>query len=94
MPLVRAVTFDGVSADRVAQLAQQIEGGERPQDVPVTEMIMLHDEANGRALVLQFFANEADFEQGAAIFSAMPADETPGQRASVDRYSLAARAMA
>ncbi len=92
MSLVRAVTFEGVSAERVANIVSQIASGERPEDVPVTEMIMLHDEANARAVVLQFFDNDADYARGEAVFAAMPADETPGTRASVDRYTLAGRA--
>jgi hypothetical protein len=94
MSLVRAVAFEGVSAERMAELAQQVESGERPEDVPITELLVLHDESSGRALVLQFFANDADYERGAAIFSAMPAGDTPGQRASVDRYTVVARATA
>jgi hypothetical protein len=94
MSVVRAVTFEGVSAERVANLVSRMESGERPEDVPVTEMMMLHDEANDRALVLQFFADDADYARGEAVFAAMPADETPGTRASVDRYTLAVRATA
>jgi hypothetical protein len=94
MSLVRAVAFEGVDAERMAELAQQVETGERPEDVPITELLVLHDEASGRALVLQFFANDADYERGAAVFSAMPATDTPGQRTSVDRYTVVARATA
>ncbi len=91
MSLVRAVTFEGVSAERVANLVNQIESGDRPEGVTVTEMMMLHDAANARAVVLQFFENDADYARGEAVFAAMPAAETPGTRASVDRYTLAVR---
>ena len=94
MSLVRAVAFEGVAADRMAELAQQVENGERPADVPITELLVLHDQDSGRALVLQFFANEADYERGAEVFSAMPATDTPGRRTSVDRFTVVARATA
>jgi hypothetical protein len=94
MSLVRAVAFDGVAAERMAELAQQVESGERPEDVPITELLVLHDQESGRALVLQFFANEADYQRGEAIFSAMPAGDTPGRRTSVDRFTVVARATA
>jgi hypothetical protein len=49
---------------------------------------MLHDAAQGTAVVLQYFATAEDMEEGAQAFSAMDASETPGTRASVDMSEL------
>jgi hypothetical protein len=38
-----------------------------------------------------FFENEDDYEQGDKTLSAMPAGDTPGQRASVTKYNVAIR---
>ena len=40
-------------------------------------------------LVLQYFATAGDMEEGAQVFSAMDAGETPGSRASVDMCQIA-----
>ena len=49
---------------------------------------MLLDEAQGTAVVLQYFATEEDMKAGAAAFGAMDASETPGTRASVDMCEI------
>jgi hypothetical protein len=92
MALARVVQFDDVSPDRMAQLKSQVESGERPEGLPATEMILLHDAENGKALAVIFFDNEEDYRQGDATLSAMPADEVPGTRASVTKYDVAVRA--
>ena len=56
--------------------------------VPTTGLKILLDEAQGTAVVLQYFATAEDMETGAAAFSAMDASETPGTRASVDMCEL------
>jgi hypothetical protein len=92
MALARVVQFDDVSPDRMAQLKSQVESGERPEGLPATEMVLLHDAENGKALAVIFFDNEEDYRQGDATLSAMPADEVPGTRASVTKYDVAVRA--
>jgi hypothetical protein len=91
MALARVVEFDGVSQDRIAQLKSQIESGDRPEGLPATEFMLLHDGGSEKALAIVFFDNEADYQQGDATLSAMPADETPGHRASVSKYDVALR---
>jgi hypothetical protein len=92
MALARVVEFDDVSPDRMAQLKSQVESGERPEGLPATEMILLHDADAGKALAVIFFDNEDDYRQGDETLSAMPADEVPGTRASVSKYDVAVRA--
>jgi hypothetical protein len=86
---VRAVRFTDVSDERIKGLLARIEESDGPPPgVPMTELKMLFDEAQGTALVLQYFATEEDMKAGAEAFSAMDASETPGVRASVDMCEI------
>jgi hypothetical protein len=91
MALARVVTFDGVSADRMAQLTKEIEADDPPADVPATEILMLHDPDAQKSVVVLFFDNEDDYRRGDEALSAMPAGDTPGQRTSVAKYDVAGR---
>ena len=91
MPLARVVTFDGVSSERMDQMRRDMEGETRPDDVPATEFVVLHDPDAEKALVLLFFDNEEDYRRGDAALNAMPAGDTPGTRTSVTKYEVAAR---
>ena len=92
MALARVVSFEGVNAERMGQLARDIEQGERPAELPATEMTVLHDPDTDTALAIVFFDNEDDYRQGDAVLSAMPARDTPGRRTSVTKYNVAVRA--
>ena len=94
MALARVVAFDGVDQERVNQLKSQIESDPRPEDVPATEIVMLHDSSANRSLVILFFDNEEDYQRGDAALNAMEPGDTPGRRASVDRYDVAFRQQA
>jgi hypothetical protein len=91
MPLARVVTFDGVSSERMAEMQREMEGNERPEGVPATEIVILHDPEAEKSLVVVFFENEEDYRQGDAALSAMPAGDTPGKRSSVTKYNVAFR---
>jgi hypothetical protein len=91
MALARVVTFEGVSKERMDELAREMEGGERPEGLPATEMIALHDADAEKSLVIVFFENEDDYNQGDATLSAMPTGDTPGRRTSVGKYTVAVR---
>jgi hypothetical protein len=82
---VRAVRFTDVSADRMRGLLARIEESDGPPPgVPATGLKVLFDEAQGTAVVLQYFESADDMEAGDQVFSAMDPSETPGTRASVD----------
>ena len=49
---------------------------------------VLFDEAQGTAVVLQYFATAEDMQASAKVFAAMDPAETPGPRASVDACEL------
>ena len=91
MALARVVTFEGVDGDRVRQLKSQMESGERPDNLPATEFLLLHDADSDKAVVVVFFDSEDDYATGDATLSSMPADDTPGKRTSVDKYDVALR---
>jgi hypothetical protein len=91
MALARVVTFDGVSKDRMDQMRSEMEGGERPDNIPASEVIMLHDPEAEKSVAIVFFENEDDYAQGDAALNAMPAGDTPGQRSSVTKYDVAMR---
>ena len=91
MALARVVSFEGVSTERMEELAGEMREGERPEDLPATEVVVLHDPEAEKSLVILFFATEDDYMRGDAVLSAMPADDTPGRRASVTKYDVSMR---
>jgi hypothetical protein len=94
MALARVVTFEGVAADRIDGLKKNIEQGERPEGLPASEILVLHDPAAERATVLLFFESEDDYRRGDEIMNAMPGTDTPGTRTSVTKYDVVVRATA
>jgi hypothetical protein len=91
MALARVVSFDGVTSARAAEMQREMEGSERPDNVPAKEIIVLHDPEAEKSLVIVVFENEEDYRAGDAALSAMPAGDTPGQRTSVAKYDVAFR---
>ena len=89
MTLARVVAFEGVNRDRIDELKRQMEDGQPPADIPVKEMIMLHDAEAEKSLVILFFENEVDYRRGDEALNAMPAGDTPGRRASIAKYDVA-----
>jgi hypothetical protein len=91
MALARVVTFEGVSKDRMEQMEREMQEGDRPDEVPATEFIVLHDPDAEKSLVVLFFDTEDDYRKGDEFLSAMPAGDTPGRRTSVTKYNVAIR---
>jgi hypothetical protein len=91
MALARVVEFEGVSKERVDQMRQEMEGSPPPEDIPLEELIVLHDADAEKAVVVVFFDSEEDYRQGDAALNAMPAQDTPGKRSSVKKYEVAHR---
>jgi hypothetical protein len=91
MALARVVTFEGVSKDRMDQMKNEMSGQERPEDIPASELLVLHDPETERSLVAVFFENEDDYRRGDEMLNAMPAGDTPGRRTSVAKYEVAIR---
>jgi len=91
MAIARVVTFDGVTSDRMEEMRRQMEGGERPEGLPATEIMVLHDPDAEKSMVVLFFDSEDDYRKGDEVLNAMPASDTPGQRSSVARYDVPVR---
>ena len=91
MPLARVVSFDGVSSERMAEMQREMQGSERPDNVPAKEIVVLHDPEAEKSVVIVFFDTEDDYKRGDEALSAMPANETPGKRSSVAKYQVAFR---
>ena len=91
MAVARLVTFDGVSKQRMDEIKREMDEGDRPDEVPATEIIVLHDPEAERSVVILFFDSEADYQRGHEALNAMPAGDTPGQRTSVAKYEVASR---
>jgi hypothetical protein len=85
---VRVVRFTDVSAERIEGLLGRIKESGPPPGIPITGLKVLYDEAQGTAVVLQYFATAQDMDAGAEAFSAMDTGETPGTRASVDMCEI------
>jgi hypothetical protein len=91
MAIARVVTFDGVSSERIAEMQSEMEGSDRPDDVPAKEIIVLHEPEAEKSLVLLFFETDEDYRRGDETLNAMAAGDTPGRRTSVGKYNVAFR---
>ncbi|HZB22381.1 MAG TPA: hypothetical protein VE444_00925 [Gaiellaceae bacterium] len=91
MALARVVSFEGVGKDRMAEMHRQMSEDPRPDDIPATEIVVLHDPDAEKSLVVLFFENEADYARADETLNAMPADDTPGRRSSVQKYDVVTR---
>jgi hypothetical protein len=91
MALARVVSFDGVTDERIAELRQRMTSEPRPENLPATEMLLLHDPDAGSALAILVFESDEDYRTADETLNAMSPDETPGSRASVGRYKVAVR---
>jgi hypothetical protein len=94
MALARVVGFTGVTNERIEELRQMIGEQGRPDEVPAREVMILHDADAQRSLAILIFDNEDDYRRGDDALRAMPADETPGSRTSIDKYTVAIRSTA
>ena len=89
MALARVVSFEGVSTDRIEEMKREMTEGERPEGLPATEVLVLHDPEAEKSLAIVFFDTEDDYRRGDELLDAMPAAETPGKRTSVAKYNVA-----
>ena len=91
MALARVVAFEGINKDRMDEIKREMDDGDRPEGVPATEVVVLHDAAADKSLVVFFFDSDEDYTTGDTTLNAMPADDTPGQRTSVTKYDVVTR---
>ena len=91
MALARVVSFEGVTRERIEELKREMAEGERPEGLPASELVILHDPESEKSLAIVFFESEDDYKQGDETLNAMPAGDTPGRRTSVTKYDVAHR---
>jgi hypothetical protein len=91
MALARVVSFEGVSKDRMDEMKREMDARERPEGVPATEILVLHDPTADKSLAILFFESEDDYRTGDEALNAMPAADTPGKRTSVTKYDVVSR---
>ena len=91
MALARVVSFEGVDKARIEEMQREMSEGERPEDVPANEVVVLHDPEADKSLVILFFETEDDYRRGDEALNSMPAGDTPGRRTSVTKYDVAIR---
>jgi hypothetical protein len=85
---VRVVRFTDVTGERMDSLLARIDETGPPPGVPIKKLQLVFDEAQGTAVVLQYFDDEESMRAGADAFAAMDPSETPGSRVSVDTGEL------
>jgi len=85
---VRVVRFTDVTAERAESLVTRIDETGPPPGVPIKKLQMVFDEAQGTAVVLQYFDSQESMCAAAEVFAAMDPSETPGRRVSVDTGEL------
>src|SRR4051812_42645512 len=85
---VRVVRFTEVTAERVESLVARIDETGPPPGVSIKKLQLVFDDAQGSAVVLQYFDSEENLRAGADTFAAMDPAETPGNRVSVDMGEL------
>jgi hypothetical protein len=85
---VRVVRFTDVTAERVESLVARIDETGPPPGVSIKKLQLVFDEAQGTAVVLQYFDTEENLRAGADAFAAMDRSETPGSRVAVDTGEL------
>ena len=91
MAVARVVSFEGVSSDRIEELRREMSEGDRPEGMPPTEALVLHDPGAEKSLVILLFEDDDAYRRAHEILDAMPASDTPGARASVEKYEVAHR---
>lgn len=91
MAVARVVSFEGVNTQRMEELNREMREGDQPDDIPATEVVVLHDPEAEKSLVILFFESEDDYKRGDEALNAMPAGDTPGRRTSVTKYNVAFR---
>jgi hypothetical protein len=91
MALARVVSFEGVTKARVEELKREMQDADQPEEIPVREVVMLHDPEAETSVVILFFETEDDYRRGDEALNAMPAGDTPGRRTSVAKYDVVMR---
>lgn len=91
MELARVVTFEGVSKDRIEEMRREMQDGDPPEGLEAKEIVVLYDAEAEKSVVVVFFDSEDAYRRGDEVLNAMPTGDTPGRRASVQKYEVPIR---
>jgi hypothetical protein len=85
----RVVRFTDVTPERIAEIKARVEESDGPPPgVESSGMMLLSDASQGTAIFVGYFDDEGKMRDADAIFQAMDADDTPGNRASIDQCEV------
>jgi hypothetical protein len=90
MAYARVASFENVPQEALEEITSQIRDGERPENLPATEIIVLADREGGKMQAITFFDSEDDYRQGDEALRAMSPPGGMGS-ASVAKYEVAVR---
>jgi hypothetical protein len=85
------VRFTDADPAKIEEIKGRAETGP-PEGVDSTGFKLVHDTDQGTAVFIGFFETEEKMKAAAKVLEAMPGDETPGTRASVDAGEIAVEA--
>jgi hypothetical protein len=90
MAYARVASFENVPPQALEEITKEIRDGERPENLPATEVIVLADREGGKMQAITFFDSEDDYRQGDETLRAMNPPGTMGS-ATIARYEVAVR---
>jgi hypothetical protein len=90
MAYARVATFENVPQQALEEITSQIRDGERPENLPATEILVLADREGGKMQAITFFDSEEDYRQGDETLRAMSPPGAMGA-ASIAKYEVAVR---
>jgi hypothetical protein len=90
MAYARVASFENVPSEALEEITKEIRDGERPENLPATEILVLADREGGKMQAITFFDSEDDYRQGDETLRAMSPPGAMGA-ASVARYEVAVR---
>jgi hypothetical protein len=90
MAYARVASFENVPSEALEEITKEIRDGERPENLPATEILVLADREGGKMQAITFYDSEDDYRQGDQTLRAMSPPGAMGA-ASVARYEVAVR---
>jgi hypothetical protein len=90
MAYARVASFENVPQEALEEITSQIRDGERPENLPATEVIVLADRESGKMQAITLFDSEEDYRRGDETLRAMNPPGAMGA-ASVGKYEVAVR---
>jgi hypothetical protein len=90
MAYARVASFENVPPEALEEITKEIRDGERPENLPATETIVLANPEGGKMQAITFFDSEDDYRQGDETLRAMSPPGAMGA-ASVAKYEVAVR---